>query len=65
MIEIKASWRILLPATGDDTSRYYCRKATIFIDSLHTRNHKPLLITNVTVGMVGMHIVRKTAKVQR
>ncbi|MBD1365105.1 hypothetical protein IDJ77_14885 [Mucilaginibacter sp. ZT4R22] len=63
MIEIKASWRILLPAAGDDTSRYYCRKATIFIDSLHTRNHKPLLITNVTVGMVGMHIVRKTAKV--
>nr|WP_294941801.1 hypothetical protein [uncultured Mucilaginibacter sp.] len=63
IIEIKASWRILLPATGDDTSRYYCRKATIFIDSLHTRNHQPLLITNVTVGLVGMHIVRKTAKV--
>ncbi|RWY48155.1 hypothetical protein [Mucilaginibacter gilvus] len=63
IIEIKASWRILLPAAGDDTSRYYCRKATIFIDSLHTRNHKPLIINNVTVGMVGMHIVRKTAKV--
>jgi hypothetical protein len=63
IIEIKASWRILFPSTGDDTSRYYCRKATIFIDSLHTRNHKPLIIKNVTVGLVGMHIVRKTGKV--
>lgn len=63
MIEIKASWRILVPALGDDTSRYYCRRATIYIDSLHTRNRQPLVLTNVQVGLVGMHIVRKTAKV--
>jgi mono/diheme cytochrome c family protein len=62
-MEIKASWRILVPALGDDTSRFYCRKATIFIDSLHTRNKKPLTLTNVTVGLVGMHIIRKTGKV--
>lgn len=61
-MEIKATWRILLPAQGDDTTRFYCRKATIFIDSLHTRNHQPLLIKNVTVGLVGMHIIRKTKK---
>jgi len=62
-MEIKASWRILVPALGDDTTRYYCRRATIFIDSLHTRNHKQLILTNVQVGLVGMHIIRKTGKV--
>ena len=62
-MEIKASWRILIPALGDDTTRYYCRRATIFIDSAHTRNHKPLILTNVKVGLVGMHIIRKTNKV--
>jgi hypothetical protein len=61
-MEIKASWRILVPSLGDDTSRYYCRKATIFIDSAHTSNKKNLTITNVTVGLVGMHIIRKTQK---
>ncbi|MET0392770.1 MAG: hypothetical protein ABW019_06495 [Chitinophagaceae bacterium] len=63
IIEIKSSWRILVPALGDDTSRYYCRRATVYIDSLHTRNRKSLILTNVQVGLVGMHIVRKTAKV--
>ena len=62
-MEIKASWRILVPALGDDTTRFYCRRATIYIDSSHTRNRKPLILTNVQVGLVGMHIIRKTAKV--
>ena len=61
-MEIKASWRLLVPALGDDTTRYYCRKATIYIDSAHTRNHQPLILTNVQVGLVGMHIIRKTNK---
>ena len=61
-MEIKASWRILIPSLGDDTTRYYCRRATIFIDSTQTRNHKSLLLTNVKVGLVGMHIIRKTKK---
>lgn len=60
-MEVKASWRILVPSLGDDTTRFYCRTATIFIDSPYTRNHKQLLITNVKVGLVGMHIIRKTA----
>ncbi len=63
-MEIKASWRILIPANGDDTNRYYCRNATIFIDSAHTRNGKNLILTNVKVGLVGMHIIRKTAKLK-
>jgi hypothetical protein len=61
-LEIKASWRILVPALGDDTSRFFCRKATIYIDSAHTRNHRPLILKNIQVGLVGMHIVRKTSQ---
>lgn len=63
-MEIKASWRILVPAQGDDTTRYYCRRATVYVDSAHTVNGKPLILTNVQVGLVGMHIIRKTAKVE-
>lgn len=62
-MEIKASWRILIPSLGDDTTRFYCRRGTIYVDSAHTRNHKPLILTNVQMGLVGMHIIRKTAKV--
>ena len=61
-MEIKAAWRILIPSLGDDTTRYYCRRATIFMDSSKTRNHKPLIVTNVRVGLVGLHIIRKTHK---
>lgn len=61
-IEVKTSWRILDPAKGDDTSRFYCRKATIYIDAKHTTNKKPLVVPGVTVGLVGMHIIRNTPK---
>lgn len=60
-IEIKASWRILDPSKGDDTTRFYCRNALIYIDSAHVVNGKPLII-NAKVGLVGLHIVRKTQK---
>ncbi|HYF30929.1 MAG TPA: hypothetical protein VD993_07405 [Chitinophagaceae bacterium] len=60
-IEIKASWRILDHTKGDDTTRFYCRNAIIYIDSGHVVNHKPLVI-RAKVGLVGMHIVRKTQK---
>ncbi|WP_276134963.1 hypothetical protein [Polluticoccus soli] len=61
-IEVKTSWRILDPAKGDDTSRFYCRKATIYIDAAHTTNKKTLIVPGVTVGLVGMHIIRNTPK---
>lgn len=60
-IEIKAAWRILTAA--DDTSKYYCRNAVIYVDSLHTITHKPLLIPNVKVGLVGLHIIRNTPNI--
>ena len=64
-IEVKTSWRILDAAKGDDTTRFYCRKATIYIDAAHTTNKKPLVVRNVTVGLVGMHIIRNTPKLHK
>ena len=58
-IEVKAAWRILDPSKGDDTTRYYCRKAIIYMDAKHTTNKKELFVT-ATVGLVGMHIIRNT-----
>jgi hypothetical protein len=60
-LEIKASWRILDSARGDDPARYYTRDAIIYIDTAHTVKKFPLII-RVKVGLVGMHIIRKTAK---
>lgn len=60
-IEIKAAWRILVPSMGDDTTRFYCRQAVIYVDSAHSLSGKAFTV-NATVGLVGMHIVRNTAK---
>jgi hypothetical protein len=60
-MEIKAAWRILNPAKGDDTTKFYCRRALIYVDSAHTVNHQPLQVW-VTVGLVGMHIIRNISK---
>lgn len=59
-IEIKAAWRILDTTKGDDPSKFYTRKASIYIEGKYTEQHKPLFIPNVTVGLVGLHIIRKT-----
>lgn len=58
-MEIKASWRILDPAKGDDTSRYYCRNAVIYVDSASNVTGKPMVV-RAKVGLVGMHILRKS-----
>lgn len=60
MVEIKAAWRILDPAKGDDTSRFYCRNATVIIDGNHTTSGKPLKFRS-KVGLVGLHIFRTTS----
>lgn len=61
MTEVKAAWRILDPSKGDDTSRYYCRSAIIYIDAANSRNGKALFF-RAKVGLVGMHIFRITSK---
>jgi len=57
-IEIKASWRIL--TDSDNAASFYTRTADIFVDSLHNNSRRSLVIRNVTVGLVGMHIIRST-----
>ena len=59
-IEIKAAWRILDTTKGDDPSRYYSRKATIFIPGKSVKNGQALCIEE-TVGLVGLHISRKVS----
>jgi hypothetical protein len=59
-IEVKAAWRILDSSKGDDFSRFYTRDAIIFIDSAHVVGGKKQLKFKAKVGLVGMHIIRKT-----
>ncbi len=63
-IEIKASWRILDPAKGDDTTRYYHQQAQVSISSKYTWSGKPLQFV-ATVGLVGFHIIHKTSAFSR
>jgi hypothetical protein len=58
-MEIKAAWRILQPAAGDDTTRYYRRAATIYVPAKHSATGQPLCV-NAVVGLVGLHIAHKT-----
>lgn len=58
-MEIKTSWRILDTSKGDIPSRYYTREALIFVDSNNSVGGKAFTI-KATVGLTGMHIVRKT-----
>lgn len=59
-IEIKAAWRLLDATKGDDLSKFYTRKASIYMEGKFTEHHQPLYVPNVTVGLVGLHIIRKT-----
>ena len=61
IIEVKAAWRILDSSKGDDYSRFYTRDAIIFIDGAHVVNNQQLQF-KAKVGLVGMHIIRKTAQ---
>src|SRR6218665_95957 len=56
-IEIKATWKIM---TGDDdTTKFYCRRARIFVPASESATGQPLYLTE-TVGLVAMHILHKT-----
>lgn len=58
-IELKAAWRILQPASGDDTTRYYHRPATIYVPAQHSATGGSMCVS-ATVGLVGLHIIHKT-----
>ncbi len=58
-MEIKASWRILDPGLGDDTTRFYTRNAIISVPRENSANGQAFTV-QAKVGLVGMHIIRKT-----
>lgn len=58
-MEIKTAWRILDTAKGDIPSRYYTRDALIYISGANSVSGKSFTI-KAKVGLVGMHIIRKT-----
>ncbi len=61
-IEIKAAWKILDAAKGDDPSRFYTTRAIVYNDG----NMQPSPGPNpVTLGLVGLHIIHKTQKQPR
>ena len=59
-IEIKAVWRILDPASGDDTTRFYAQPAAIYVPPQNSATGQAMCIDSVTVGLVAMHIIQKT-----
>lgn len=59
-LEIKASWRILQPQSGDDTTRFYHRPAVVYVAARNSVTGRPMCL-NVTVGLVGMHIIHKVS----
>jgi len=59
-MEIKSSWRLIGKKYGDDLSKYYTREAVIFVPAANSLTGEAFTIKD-TVGLVGMHIVTKTA----
>lgn len=59
-MEIKACWRILDPGLGDDTTRFYTRNAVIQVPAQNSSTGSAFTV-QAKVGLVGMHIIRKTA----
>ena len=58
-MEVKAAWRILQPASGDDTTRYYHQQALIAVPAENSPTGQPFCISAM-VGLVGLHIIHKT-----
>jgi hypothetical protein len=58
-VEVKAAWRILEPASGDDTTRYYHQQALIAVPAENSATGQPFCISAM-VGLVGLHIIHKT-----
>jgi hypothetical protein len=56
-IEVKAAWRVL--QSNDDSTRYFRRHGVIYVPPRNSANGDSLCL-NVTVGLVGMHIIHKT-----
>jgi hypothetical protein len=60
-IEIKAAWRILDPARGDDPATYFVREQDLYIPADRSANHQAFCIPKAKLGLVALHILHKTA----
>ncbi|WP_340065771.1 hypothetical protein [Ascidiimonas aurantiaca] len=60
-MEIKATWRILDTARGDDLSRYYHQKSIIYVSADNSATGKAFTV-EATLGLVGIHIIRKISQ---
>ena len=58
-MEVKAAWRILDPAAGDDSTRYYHQQALIAVPAENSASGQAFCISAM-VGLVGLHIIHKT-----
>ena len=61
-MEIKAAWRILDPAT-EDISRFFHKDALIYVKAENSSTGKEMFV-HATVGLVGLHVIRKVARFQ-
>jgi hypothetical protein len=57
-MELKAAWRIIDRAKGDDPSRYYTQSALLAVAGDLARGGRPFC-RSVTLGLVGMHILQR------
>lgn len=61
-LEIKIAWRVFPPNVKPTVlERYFVAKAPIFVPARHSATEKDLCIEDATLGMVGFHILHKTA----
>ncbi len=58
-IELKTAWKVLVPGV-DDTTRFFTRKAIIVVPKEYVVTKVEIRDT-VTVGLVGMHLVRNVS----
>ena len=59
-IEIKAAWRILDQAKGDDPARYFTQRALLEVSSDLVQGGAQIC-EPVTLGLVGFHVIQKNA----
>jgi len=60
-IEIKAAWRILDPAKGDDLSTYFWREQDLYIPKEKSADGNAFCIPKAKLGLVALHILHKSA----
>lgn len=61
-MELKMAWRILDPGKGDDPSAYITTRGLVAVDSSLVYGSDQPICDEVTLGLVGFHILQKNPK---